>query len=167
MARQIISPADVLGKYKGRDVVRTTIAIHNAGDGLSDSMAIEPEVLDQGSKVYVVLECTVGPHNYVPITDKGVDIGVDELKQVLKAGTATLIDATVVRGMIEEQARKVREARSEALEVKRAEKGELPLDDGMGLAGKAKKSAAEKVTSITKKVAKRPLAARKAPAKKK
>lgn len=167
MPKQIISPADVLGKYKGRDVVRTTIAIRNAGDGLSDAMAIEPDVLEQGSTVYVVLECTVGAHDYVPLKDKGTDLGVNELKQVLNAGTATLIDAKVVRSMIEEQAAKVRVARSEALEAKRADKGELPLKDGLGLPGKsaAKKTAADKVTSIKKAAAKRAAATKAAPAK--
>lgn len=37
-----------LGNFSGRSVIKTAVAITNAGDGLSQAMKIEPELLELG-----------------------------------------------------------------------------------------------------------------------
>lgn len=113
-----------LPNYGGREVVRTGISIRNAGDGLSEALGIEPQVLPLGSVQYVVLECVVHAHDHDRIMDKGTDTGLLVLDQVFKAGTATLIDGDVVRTAIAEQAEKIKLAREAAEGTQR-----LPFDD--------------------------------------
>lgn len=103
-----------LPDYGGRPVVRSTISIRNAGDGLSEGLAIDPQVLPVGEKVYVVLECVVHAHDHDRLMDKGSDTGLLVLDQVLKAGTGTLIDADVVKQAVAEQAERIEAAREAA-----------------------------------------------------
>lgn len=103
-----------LPDYGGKPVVRTAIKITNAGDGLSQGLSIDPEVLALGARHYVVLECIVDSHEHDRIMAKDVDTGLLVLNQVLKAGTGTLIDADVVRDAIAEQAAKIERAREAA-----------------------------------------------------
>lgn len=113
-----------LPDYMGRPVVRSTISIRNAGDGLSEGLAIDPQVLEPGAKVYVVLECVVHAHDHDRLLDKGNDTGLMVLDQVLKAGTGTLIDADVVREAIAEQAERITRAKEAAAGLAR-----LPYPD--------------------------------------
>lgn len=113
-----------LPPYGGRPVVRTAIKVTNAGDGLSQGLAIDPEVLDVGTKVYVVLECVVDSHEHDRVLDKGNDTGLLILNQVLKAGTGTLIDGEVVREAIATQAERITRAQEQAKGVNR-----LPLPE--------------------------------------
>lgn len=99
-----------LQPYRGRDVLRTTIAVRNAGDGLSEAMGIDPQELAIGSKVVLVLECEVKGHDYEPIPNTQALM----LKQVLRAGTATIIDADVVQDALVAQREKIDKARAEA-----------------------------------------------------
>lgn len=100
-----------LPDYQGRTVARTTISIRNAGDGLSEGLAIDPQVLPLGSVVHVVLECTVVGHDH-DVMKQAPELLV--LDQVLKAGTGTLIDADVVRQAIAQQAEKIQLAKEAA-----------------------------------------------------
>lgn len=113
-----------LPEYNGRPVIRTAIKVTNAGDGLSQGLAIDPNVLDIGSTVYIVLECVVDSHEHDRILDKKSDTGLMILNQVLKAGTGTLIDADVVKDAIAEQAEKIELAREAANGTQR-----LPFDE--------------------------------------
>lgn len=113
-----------LPDYMGRPVVRSTISIRNAGDGLSEGLSIDPQVLQPGSTVYVVLECVVHAHDHDRLLDKGNDTGLMVLDQVLKAGTGTLMDADVVRDAIVEQAEKIERAKDAA-----AGRAKLPYPD--------------------------------------
>lgn len=99
-----------LTPYKGSDVLRTTIAVRNAGDGLSEAMGIDPQELPIGSKVVLVLECEVKAHDYERIPNTKALV----LKQVLKAGTATIIDAEVVQQALATQREKIDQAKAEA-----------------------------------------------------
>jgi len=109
-----------LGTFDDRDVLRTTIAVTNAGDGLSDALKVDPKLMHLGEKVYVVLECEVAKVRFDPIKD------TDALSRVhvLKAGTATLVDADLVRAQLDEQAERI-------LRAKEAEAGisRLPYND--------------------------------------
>jgi hypothetical protein len=100
-----------LDSYKGRDVLRTTIAIRNAGDGLSEAMSIDPTELEIGDTVYVVLECEVDKHTHAPIKEAPDCL---TLKQVLKAGSATLVNAELVADVIERQRAAIQRAKDDA-----------------------------------------------------
>lgn len=128
--------ADVsqLGSFDGMPIVRTSIAITNAGDGLSQAMRTEPRLLHQGDTVYVVLEAKVQEVHHVPV-DKDDPGGVQVRKHKLKAGTATLVDAELVKAHIADQAERNRLAVEAARGVQRIPwdgPGEPPADDGIG-----------------------------------
>lgn len=95
-----------LGVFEGREIIGTKIAITNAGDGLSKAMAIEPEQLSLGEKVYVVLEADVSKVAIEPVKDTDSVMRV----QTLRAGTATIVDAALVKEVLDEQRIKIEEA---------------------------------------------------------
>lgn len=108
-----------LTPFDGQDVIKTTIAVTNAGDGLSDTMKVEPKEFHLGETVYVVLECEVSKVRFEPIKD------TDALSRVhvLRAGNATIVEADLVKPMVDAMAERV-------LEAKEAEQGirRLPMD---------------------------------------
>lgn len=106
-----------LGTFEGRDVEQTSVAVTNAGDGLSQSLNVEPIVLRVGDVGAVVLEYTVAKIGFVPIPD------TDVLRRVatLRAGNATLIDRTVVADVLD--ANLVKIERAQGIE-------RLPLGNG-------------------------------------
>lgn len=100
-------PAPVLTPYGGREVLGTKVSIRNAGDGLSDGMAIDPVELPIGSEVYVVMQCQVAGHQHAPVKDTN---GL-QLEQILKAGTAAIVDRDLVGDVLEAQATRLEEAK--------------------------------------------------------
>lgn len=96
-----------LNQFDGRDVVGTTIALTNAGDGLSKAVATEPIELHHGEKVYVVFETEVSKVRF----DKSKD-DASKLVRVhtLKAGTATIVDFDLVSDVLTAQEKKNDEA---------------------------------------------------------
>jgi hypothetical protein len=110
-----------LPDYQGRTVARTTISIRNAGDGLSEGLSIDPQVLPLGAVVHVVLECTVVGHDH-DVMKQAPELLV--LDQVLKAGTGTLIDAEVVKEAVRQQAERIQLAKEAAKGITR-----LPYGD--------------------------------------
>lgn len=119
----LATSVEPLDDYKGRPIVRTTIALRNAGDGLSEGMSIEPVVYEQGSEVSVLVRCKVADHNLKPITEKGTDLGMLELEQVLRAGTAVVVDADLGKELLDAQATRVEEHRRQMAEAKALAKG--------------------------------------------
>ena len=95
-----------LGRFDGREVIKSTVAVTNAGDGLSKALAVDPAALDLGDKVYVVLECEVSKVTFVPVPD------TSKLQRVhtLKAGGATLVDEDLVREQLDTQAQRIEES---------------------------------------------------------
>jgi hypothetical protein len=113
-----------LGEFDGQQVLRTTIAVTNAGDGLSDALKVDPALLHLGDKVYVVLECEVSKIRLDPIKD------TDALTRVhtLRAGTATMVDADMVQAQLAEQAERIALAKEAESGVSRMfDKGEDQL----------------------------------------
>lgn len=99
-----------LSPYQGKDVLRTSISIKGAGDGLSEAMGIDPQELAIGSKGVLVLEFVVEGHKHKPIKDTNAL----SLEQILKAGTATLMDEEVVRDALARQREKIDKAKADA-----------------------------------------------------
>ena len=109
-----------LSTFDGFPVVRTTIAVTNAGDGLSDALGIDPQEFHHGDRVYVVLECEVTKVAHVPV-DKDTP-GILIRQHTLKAGTGTIVDADLVAEQVERQAERIDTA-------KRHARGEFTLDE--------------------------------------
>lgn len=107
-----------LGTFDGQEVLRTTIAVTNAGDGLSEALKVEPALLHLGDKVYVVLECEVSKIRFDPIKD------TDAVSRVhtLRAGNASIVDEALVKPMVDEMAARIQAA-------KEAEQGIVPMFD--------------------------------------
>lgn len=95
-------------EFEGHKVTTSRVAVTNAGDGLSEAMAIDPGELALGSTVYVVLECSVAKVRYEPAQRESADL---TRVHVLRAGLATLVDERAVRKALREQRRKLDEAR--------------------------------------------------------
>lgn len=123
-----LTPVD-LGQFEGRDILSATISVTNAGDGLSDAMKVEPEIMHLGDVVYVVLECEVAKVRYDPIKDTQ---GLARV-HVLRAGTATLIDGGAVEEALDAQRVKIERARDAAAGIAKLPIGEeLVLQHGEG-----------------------------------
>lgn len=118
-----VEPTDsVLTPYRGTPVVGSTIAVNNAGEGLSDAMLVDPIELPMGETVYVVLECEVRPPSYDP-DDKNNLHGPLVLVNRLRAGTATIVDYELIKDPLEEMRGRVA-TEKERLEEERAERRE-------------------------------------------
>lgn len=109
-----------LSAFDGKPVVRSTIAVTNAGDGLSDALGIDPQEFHHGDRVYVVLECEVSKVSLVPL-DKDTP-GILVRQHTLRAGTGTIVDEDLVAEQIRRQAERIDVARRRA-------KGEYTLDE--------------------------------------
>jgi hypothetical protein len=105
-----------LGTFEGRDVLTSSVAVTNAGDGLSQAMSVDRVALHHGDTVYVVLECEVVDVQFPTIRDTD---GCNR-KHKLRAGTATIVDKATVIAVIDEQRAKIEAARGVE---------QLPLDD--------------------------------------
>lgn len=95
-----------LSPFEGADVLQATIKVTNAGDGLSEALAVDLVPLHQGDTIYVVLETVVSKITYEPIKD------VEALKRVhtLKATAGTIVDASLVAEVMAAQKAKILEA---------------------------------------------------------
>lgn len=119
--------AAVLQPFDGKPVVRSSIAITGAGDGLSDALAIDPQEFHHGQRVVVVLDCVVKKIVHAPISKDVPNMLGRE--HVLTAGNSTILDPALVEDVLKEQAAKIEAAKSEAERRKRREKGNYTLED--------------------------------------
>ena len=90
-----------LSPFEGRDVVGATIAITRAGDGLSEALAVRPAEFHVGDLVHVVLACEVAKVRFD--ADRHEEDALIRV-HVLRAGTATIVDQNLVRGVLDRQA---------------------------------------------------------------
>lgn len=95
-----------LTQFDNRNVIATPMALTNAGDGLSKAMSVEPNELSIGETVYVVIEAEVSGITYQPVKDTDALVR----KHTLRAGTATFVDESLVRDLLDEQERKIEES---------------------------------------------------------
>lgn len=104
-----------LGDFDGKDVLRTTIAVTSAGDGLSEALKVDPKLMHLDEKVYVVLECVVAKVRFEPIKDTDAVSRV----HVLKAGNATLVDPDLVADQLKQQAERIQLAKEAEAGIQR------------------------------------------------
>ncbi len=110
-----------LGKFENDSIVRTAIAVQNAGDGLSESLKTDPVVLHRGDEVFVVLRTKVR-HVAFPATDRKHEDDPEVARlHVLRTESATIVDSELVLDAIETQERRNRERQE-------ADKGAQKLD---------------------------------------
>jgi len=105
------SDSKVLGDYHGTPILKTTIAVTNAGDGLSKSMKVDPSVLEVDTEVMVLIRCTVSKHQYALIDE---DTPAFELKQSLRAETATIVTGQTFERKLKAEADRIAKAEREA-----------------------------------------------------
>lgn len=131
-----------LTPFEGKDVVRATMALVGAGDGLSKSMAVDPMEIPEGAEVTIVIRGVVDEIAYKKI---GKDTpNLLGRKHKIIAGTAMFIDNDVVSKALDEQDAKIRVAKEKAhgIESLKAEDGNDPVAEAEK-ADKAAKRAAK------------------------
>lgn len=93
-----------LGSFDKKPVLSTGIRITNAGDGLSKALQVDPKVMHHNEKIYVVLETEVTNVAFPPV--KNTD-GVQRL-HTLRAGRSTVVDADLVREVLDAQEERIK-----------------------------------------------------------
>ena len=115
-------PDTGLTPYQGNRIIGTSIALTNAGDGLSEKLAIDPVEYPVGTELTVAVRVVVDNHSHKRVVVKGQAIpGVLHLVQTLKASMATIVDAHLVDAALEEtEAQITAERERRKLEAERA-----------------------------------------------
>lgn len=109
-----------LEPFEGRDVIGAKIKVTNAGDGLSQALAMDPVAYHHGAKVYVVLECLVSKVEHAEVKDTGALVR----QHTFKAEGAVIVDAELVAGLVDQSKELIRKRKEEAQGIQT-----LPLDD--------------------------------------
>jgi hypothetical protein len=78
--------------FDGQPIVKTTVSIRNAGDGLSEALATDQQTLHMGERVVVVLEARVAGAN-VAALDEDDPGGALKITYVLKATERATLSA--------------------------------------------------------------------------
>lgn len=101
-----------LEPFDGRDVVRSTIALTNAGDVLSAAMAVDPTAYHHGQEVVVILKGVVDKVRFDQLDPDDED-GALVRVHTIKAGTAVIADESLVKkvsGALNKQTDRIRRA---------------------------------------------------------
>lgn len=96
----------VIGEFEGMDVLGLGVAVTNAGDGLSQSLEVEPVELHLGDRGTISLDFEVAEVRFVPVKD------TDGVRRVLKlkaTNSAITTGVPGVRKALDRMARKVQE----------------------------------------------------------
>lgn len=139
MARKAKADEGPLGTFGGYPVSGMSIAVRNAGDGLSDSLDITPNPHNTGDEFYLVLKCVTGPIDHNPVDEsgkkvKGIDLaekGFSGYQRVEDAMTIQALEVPeeAVRQWLEEEASRIGEAKANREVEERRARGEFSLDD--------------------------------------
>lgn len=121
------NPVPGLPRFEGKDVIASSIAIRNAGDGLSAALQVEPVAYNHGHKVYVVLECDVADVQHPPAVANQYG-GALVRKHIFKTVAGTVVDEDLVREVLDAQQKKIEEAAG----IQRLDLGEPGGHDGEG-----------------------------------
>lgn len=121
-----------LQPFDGTPVLRSTIQITKAGDGLSEALKVEPREFHMDDEVYVVLRTRVSRVLFKPL-EKDSDYLVRI--HTLEAGDATIVEASLVAEVVAEQARRIQVAREEAEGIQRIDFAgdDAPTAEGLRL----------------------------------
>lgn len=118
---EALADKSMLGSYQELPVLKTSIKLTKAGDGLSKSLGIDPQLLPIGATGMLLVGYKVESHGHKLIKD----VDAFELIQTLEATTVTIVDDQGSARKIEKQRRKLEEA-----EALRQNKPKLVNQDG-------------------------------------
>lgn len=98
-----------LTPFEGRDVLQTTLRLTRTGDGLSDSMAMEPQEWHVGDRVTLVIDAVVAKVTYEGIKDTDALARV----HVAAAEAALPVERKVVQKVLDAHARALADAKGQ------------------------------------------------------
>lgn len=110
-----------LQPFDGREVVRSTIAIRNAGDGLSAAMAVDPQEYHHGQEVTIILRGVVDKVRFDQLDADDEDSALVRVHSI-KAGVAVIADdatAKNVQGALARQEDRITKAIEAAKGIQR------------------------------------------------
>lgn len=96
-----------LHKFEGRDVIGTKAKIVKTGDGLSESVALDPVELAMDETVFLLIEAKVTRVSFDPVKDTNSLIRVP----TLTAQTVTLVEKDFAGERLEAQRVKIEQAK--------------------------------------------------------
>lgn len=99
-----------LTPFEGREVIKATMVIKRAGDGLSSPLQFMPVELYEGQEVFVLLRTVVDDVSFPRIKDTETSAR----KHVLVTMEATLVDAEFAEENFRRQADRIQALREEA-----------------------------------------------------
>lgn len=109
-------PESGLTPFEGQEVITTSVAVTNAGDGLSKSLSVDPQEFQMGDTVFITLRCDVTKVSYQPV--KGAEDKLDRV-HTFRATDATIVDADLVSDHINAQRDRILRSREEAAGIQR------------------------------------------------
>jgi hypothetical protein len=140
MGRKKAAPGP-LGIHEGYPVDKLSIAYRNAGDGLSESMSIDPIATDPGTINYWLVKTVTGPTDYNPLNGKGKRVKADDLVESGFVAYERVEDQMVLRVLrvpaedaearIDELEDRIATMVSDRERAERAARGEVDLDVAM------------------------------------
>jgi hypothetical protein len=99
-----------LTDFEGKAVRRSVIKVTNAGDGLSESLKLDPVEYHQGERGVLIIEGVFTRVGFSPI-DRDEPEGDQERVHTFKATAGKMIDRGVVAEIMDEHARRLEEAK--------------------------------------------------------
>lgn len=124
-------------EYRGRPIRKVTVAVTNAGDGLSKALKVDPRNMEPGEDIYVVLRTRLAKDNYVFVQGRDGEDGSEvDLVYTLSAGDATIVDGDLVKQLVDDQAERIQLAYEEEHGIQRLPDGStLSKQDVLSLRG--------------------------------
>ncbi len=139
-----------LGEQQGYPVNKLSIAYRNAGDGLSESLAIDPVPTETGTVNYWLVKTVTGPIDYNPLNLKGKRVKADDLVETGFASYERVEDQMVMRVMrfpseegetrMEDFEDRIATYVADRERAERAARGEVDLDVAMEEAARDKEA---------------------------
>lgn len=140
-----------LGTQQGYPVNKLSIAFRNAGDGLSESLAIDPKTTETGAVNYWLVKTVTGPVDYNPLNAKGKRVKADDLVEIGFESYERVEDQMVLRVLrfpaeegedrMEDFEDRIAAHIADRERAERAARGEVDLDVALEEAGIAQEPA--------------------------
>ena len=132
------APEGPLGSFGGYPVTAMSVALRNAGDGFSESLAIAPNPHLTGDECYWVIKTVTGPIDHNPLTADGKKAKPADL--ILGFGSYMRVEDQIVIGAMEvtedqvgtwmaENETRITQAKADREAAERRAKGEFSLAD--------------------------------------
>lgn len=127
-----------LGTQAGYPVDKLSIAFRNGGDGLSESVAVDPVTTEPGTVNYWLVKTVTGPTDYNPLNSKGKRVKPDDLLETGFTAYERVEDQPILRvlrfpaddaeAMFDELEERITTMAADRDRAERAARGEVDLD---------------------------------------